>query len=120
MGRHPEHVRAREGERGRHRALGCRGVAVRARRRVRAVPDLRQGALALRAAPRSRRSRLPCHVRRPYARSKDAAVTGKRSQRTAVNATPHTYGANMTRKLWPLVALGLAGLMGLITAGCGS
>ena len=34
-----------------------------------------QRALALRTAPRSRRSRLPCHVRRPYARSKDAAMT---------------------------------------------
>ena len=28
----------------------------------------------LRATPRSRRSRLPCHVRRPYARSQDAAL----------------------------------------------
>ena len=46
-----------------------------ARRRVRAVPDLRQRALALRAAPGGHRSRLPAHVRRPDARSKDAAVT---------------------------------------------
>ena len=53
----------------------CHGVAVRARRRVRAVPDLQQRTLALRTAPRSQRSRLPSHVRRPYARSKDAAVT---------------------------------------------
>ena len=75
MGRHPQHVCARVGGRGRHRALRCRGVAVRARRRVRAVPDLRQRALALRTAPGGRRSRLPCHVRRPDARSKDAAVT---------------------------------------------
>ena len=29
-------------------------------------------------------------------------------------------GANMSRKLRPLVALGLAGLIGLISAGCGS
>ena len=35
----------------------CHGVAVRARRRVRAVPDLRQRTLALRAASRSRRIR---------------------------------------------------------------
>ena len=61
----PEHVRARVGRRGRHRARRRHGVAVRARRRVRAVPDLRQRTLALRAAPGSRRSRLPCHVRRP-------------------------------------------------------
>ena len=42
MGRHPRHVCSRVGGRGRHRALRCHGVAVRARRRVRAVPDLRQ------------------------------------------------------------------------------
>ena len=69
-----EHVRARVGGRGRHRAGRRHGVAVRARRRVRAVPDLPQRALALRAAPRGRRSRLPAHVRRPDARSEDAAV----------------------------------------------
>ena len=40
---------------------------------VRAVPDLRQRALALRTAPGRRRSRLPSHVRRPDPRSKDAA-----------------------------------------------
>ena len=39
------------------------------------MPDLQQRTLALRTAPRSHRSRLPSHVRRPYARSKDAAVT---------------------------------------------
>ena len=49
-------------------------LAVRARRRVRAVPDLRQRAVALRAAPRGRRRRLPAHVRRPHPRSEDAAV----------------------------------------------
>jgi hypothetical protein len=38
-------------------------------------PDLRQRTLALRTAPGSHRSRLPSHVRRPDARSKDAAVT---------------------------------------------
>ena len=77
MGGHPQHVCSRVGGRGRHRALRCHGVAVRARRRVRAVPDLRQRALALRTAPRSHRSRLPAHVRRPDARSKDAAVTAR-------------------------------------------
>ena len=55
---------------------------------VRAVPDLRQRALALRTAPRSHRSRLPAHVRRPHARSKDAAVTSSARHRTGVNATP--------------------------------
>ena len=74
MGGHPQHVCSRVGGRGRHRALRCHGVAVRARRRVRALPDLQQRTLALRTAPRSHRSRLPAHVRRPYARSKDAAV----------------------------------------------
>src|SRR3954447_16070704 len=116
MGRHPKHVRARAGGRGRHRALRCRGVAVRPRRRVRAVPDLRQRVLALRAAPGGHRSRLPGHVRRPCARPKDAAMTNHRADR----ATPHTYGANMTRSPRPLVALALAGLIGLISAGCGS
>src|SRR4051812_14283494 len=72
MGRHPQPVGSRLRGRGRHRALRCRRVAVRPRRRVRAVPDLRQRALALRAAPGGPRSRLPCHVRRPDARSKDA------------------------------------------------
>ncbi len=70
MGGHPQHVCPRVGGRGRHWALRCHGVAVRARRRVRAMPDLQQRALALRSAPRSLRSRLPVHVRRPYARSK--------------------------------------------------
>ena len=74
MGGHPEHVRSRVGRRGRHPALRRHGVAVRARRRVRAVPDLRQRTVALRAAPRSHRSRLPSHVRGPHARSKDAVT----------------------------------------------
>src|SRR5829696_844316 len=74
MGGHPQDIRSRVGGRGRHRDVECRRVAVRARRCVRAVPDLRQRALALRAAPAGHRSRLPCHVRRPDARSKDATV----------------------------------------------
>jgi hypothetical protein len=86
MGGHPQQVCSRVGGRGRHRALRCHDVAVRARRRVRAVPDLRQRTLALRTAPRSQRSRLPSQVRRPYAGSKDAAAT-------------------MSRKLRPLAAL---------------
>ena len=68
--------RSRVRGRGRHRVLRCHGVAVGARRRVRAVPDLRQRALALRTAPRGDRSWLPAHVCRPHARSEDAAVTG--------------------------------------------
>ena len=75
MGGHPQHVCSRVGGSGRHWALRCRSVAVRARRQVRAVPDLPQRILALRTSPRSHRSRLPAHVRRPYARPKDAAVT---------------------------------------------
>ena len=41
LGRHPRHVCPRVGGCGRHRARRCRGVAVRPRRRVRLVPDLR-------------------------------------------------------------------------------
>src|SRR5689334_19926017 len=51
-------------------------MAVRARRAVRAVPDLPQRTLAPRAARRRRARRLPSHVRRRRARSEDAAVTG--------------------------------------------
>jgi hypothetical protein len=75
MGGYPRDVASRVGGRGRHRAARRHGVAVRARRRVWAMPDLQQRTLALRTAPRSHRLRLPSHVRRPYARSKDAAVT---------------------------------------------
>ena len=53
---------------------------------VRAVPDLQQRTLALRTAPRSHRSRLPAHVRRPYARSKDAAVTSSVEGRPSARA----------------------------------
>src|SRR4051812_29686618 len=120
MGRHSRDVCAREGRRGRHRALRCRGVAFRARRRLRALPDLRQRTLALRVATGGYRARLPCHVRRPHAGSEDAAVTSKRPQSTAASGTPHTYGASMNSKLRLLAPLGLAGLIGLISAGCGS
>src|SRR6266508_4145663 len=114
MGRHPHHVCSRVGGRGRHRALRCHGVAVRARRRVRAVPDLPQRTLALRAAPRCRRSRLSAHVRRPYARSTDAAVTSTHGTEPRSTQSPHT-GDNMSRKLRPLAALVMAAA---IVAGC--
>jgi D-alanyl-D-alanine carboxypeptidase len=39
-------------------------IAGHSRRQARAMPDLQQ----LRTAPRSHRSRLPSHIRRPYAR----------------------------------------------------
>ena len=82
VGRHAVDVGAR---------LRRHGVAVRTRRRVRAVPDLRQRTLALRAAPRSRRSRLPAHVRRPDARSADAAVSRcSESPSTAASRTRPT------------------------------
>ena len=98
MGGHPRQVCSRVGGRGRHRPLRCRDVAVRARRRVRAVPDLRQRALALRTASGGHRSRLSCHVRRPNARSKDAAVTPLR----------------------PLAALAMVALIGAGCSGNGS
>jgi D-alanyl-D-alanine carboxypeptidase (penicillin-binding protein 5/6) len=46
-------------------------IAGHSRRQVGAMPDLRQRTLAPRTAPGSHRSRLPAHIRRPYARSKD-------------------------------------------------
>jgi hypothetical protein len=96
MGGHPQQVCSRVGGRGRHWALRCRGVAVGTRGQLRAVPDLRQRAVALRTAPGGHRSRLPCHVRRSYAGSKDAAVTSKRPQRTAVNAPSHIRRTRMS------------------------
>src|SRR6266496_3061922 len=51
---------------------------VRAQRQVRAMPDLQERTPSLRTAPRSQRSRLPAHVRRPYARSKGSG-SGLRS-----------------------------------------
>src|SRR5690348_14998294 len=71
-------------------------MAFGARRRVRALPDLRQRALALRAAPRGDRSGLPGDVRRPHPRPKDGA---------------------MNKHLRTLAALPLIALIG---AGCGS
>ena len=55
MGSHSRHVFSCVGGRGRHRALPRHGVAVQTRRRVRAMPDLQERALALRTAPRSHR-----------------------------------------------------------------
>ena len=63
------------GRRGRHRAFRCYGLAVRARRPLRAVPDPQQRSLALRTSPRSDRSWLPCDPCRHPARPEDAAVT---------------------------------------------
>src|SRR3954451_2068384 len=167
MGRLPGEVRAREGGSGRHPALQCRRVAVRARRRIRAVPDLRQRAVALRAASRGRRSWLSGDVRRPGARPKAAAMTSRPASRAGVKAITNTgvrheqrttaggschdradrcrrcvqrcrrrqrrldrvavevgdaaaEGGLMSGGLRPLVALGLAGLIGLVGAGCGS
>ena len=94
MGGDPRDVPSRVGGRGRHRAPRRHGVALRTRREVRAMPDLQQRTLALRTAPRSHRSRLPSHVRRPYARSKDAAVTGARSLRRRARR-----GASWARRL---------------------
>ena len=65
----------------------------RARRRVRAVPDLRQRALALRTAPRGRRPGLPADVRRPDERSEDATVTQRRLRLLATLAVAALIGA---------------------------
>ena len=59
--------------------------------------------------PEASRSRLPCHVRRPDTRSKDAA---------AMSARVRTHGgATMRRTLRPLSVLATVALIG---AGCGS
>src|SRR5215204_2501097 len=104
MGGHAEQVCSRVGGRGRHWALRCHGVAVRARRQVWAMRDLPQRTLALRTTPQCHPLRLPAHVRRPYARSKDAAVKCTATQ------SPHAR----SKTLWPLAALAVA----LISAGC--
>src|SRR5215208_8106811 len=80
-------------------------MAVRARRRVRAVPDLWQRALALRAAPRSHRPRLPSRVRRPDAGSKDAAV---------MSGSARESGAGLSRRRTG-VSAPLCGRAGLAT-----
>src|SRR3954469_18391601 len=75
MGSDPGDVSARDGARDRPRARRRHRLVVQARRGVRTVPDLQERTLALRVAPRGRRSRLPADVRRPDARSADAEVT---------------------------------------------
>ena len=107
MGGHPQHVCSRVGGRGRHSALHCHGVAVRTRRQVRPMPDLQQRTLALRTAPRSHRSRLPSHVRRPDARCEDAAVISTLGMEASINAST-TRGEKVSRKLRPLAALAMA------------
>jgi hypothetical protein len=54
MGGPPGHVGSRIGRRDRPRARRGHRLAVRARRQVRAMPDLPQRTLALRATPRCR------------------------------------------------------------------
>ena len=114
MGGHRGDVSSRVGGRGRRGALRCHGVAVRARCRVRAVPDLRQRTLALRTAPRSHRSRLPCHVCGPHPGPEDAAVISTLGREPVSTQSPHAEG-KMSRKLgrWPPLAV-----VALIGAGC--
>jgi D-alanyl-D-alanine carboxypeptidase (penicillin-binding protein 5/6) len=66
-------------------------IASQSRRQVRVVPDLPQGALALRTAPQGHRSRLPSHVRRPHAGPEDAAVISALG-REAVSTQPPQAG----------------------------
>ena len=47
-------------------------------------------------------------------------MTSKRPQRTAINATPHTYGPKVRRKLRPLAALAMVALIGAGCSGNGS
>jgi hypothetical protein len=59
---------------------------------------------------------LPAHVRRPYARSQDAAVTSTLGIEPVSTHSPHA-GDNMSSKLRPLAALAM---VALISAGCSS
>ena len=59
---------------------------------VRAVPDLPQRTVALRTSSRSRRSRLPSHVRRPYSRPEDAAIST--TQPVRLHFTPAEPGGH--------------------------
>ena len=57
--------------------------------RARAMPDLQQSTLSLRTAPRSHRSQLSSHVRRPYARFEDAAVASTLGRELVSTQSPH-------------------------------
>ncbi|VXB79816.1 hypothetical protein MICRO8M_60075 [Microbacterium sp. 8M] len=75
LGRHSGDLAAREGRGGRHRALRGRGLAAPPRCRVRAVPHIRQRAVALRAEPVGGRGRVSGDVPRPHRGSADAGVS---------------------------------------------
>src|SRR3954451_16127248 len=93
MGGHRHDVAARVGGCGRPRACRWDAVAVRTRRRLRALPDLRQRAVALRAAPAGHRSRLPVHVRRPDAGPEAAALMTHQGATTTTTVPRPTVDA---------------------------
>src|SRR5262249_25389900 len=97
LGRHAHHLGPRVG-RCRRPRVGGRRLAVAARLCARAVPDLRQRAVALRAAPRRRGPRLSGALPRPDPRPPDAGA--------------------MTSTRRALVALALLALLALIGAAC--
>src|SRR6202008_4349788 len=74
------------------------GVAGEARGCVRALPDLPERALALRAPPRRARPRLSADVRRPDARSADGTV-GREPFRRA-RATNGQAAGSTGRRTW--------------------
>jgi hypothetical protein len=75
MGRERNDVSTRRRTSCRHWGVGGGGVAVAPRRGVRAVPDLPQRALALRATPGGCNSRMSADVCRSNTGSQDAAMT---------------------------------------------
>ena len=81
-------------------ALRCHGVAIQTRRQIRGVPDLPQRTLALRATSQRRRSRLPGHVRRPYAGSTDAPMICTLGIERPSTQSPDARD-KMRRSLWP-------------------
>src|SRR5262249_29216826 len=89
------------------------GVAVRARCRIRAVPDLRQRAVALRTAPGGHRSRLPSDVRRPHAGSKDATAMSA-LRRGGVKSISTRHGATISRTPRPFAVLVLVAVLALV------
>ena len=97
MGGHPQHVCSRVGRGGRHWALRCRSVAVRARRQVRLCQIYSNESWHYELRPEAIDHGCPAHVRRPCT-TKDAAVTTNARQRTDVNAITRR-GEKLSRTL---------------------
>ena len=119
MGRHAGHVRPRVGRRGRYRARRGYGLAFPTRLKVRALPDLPERTVALRAATEGDRARLPVHVRRRGPRSTDAALTEELERHFSI-ASCHVRlaylvsGARLERRLdMRVLVTGASGVVGV-------